>query len=96
MSAPLSDAAIAAALAPGWTRAEDGALLLRWRAGSVAEAFAFVAAVALLAERADHHPDVAWSHRSVTVRLCTHDQANAVTERDVALMTAIAALPRRV
>jgi 4a-hydroxytetrahydrobiopterin dehydratase len=94
VSSAWDDAAIAAVLAPGWTRDESGALCFSWRARSVAEAFGFLTAVALLAERADHHPEATWSHRRITLRLSTHDAENAVTERDVALMTAIAAIPR--
>jgi 4a-hydroxytetrahydrobiopterin dehydratase len=94
MSETWDDAAIDAALAPGWSRDAAGALLFTWRAPSVAQAFGFLTAVALLAERADHHPEATWIHHTITLRLLTHDAANAVTARDVALMKAIAALPR--
>ena len=46
------------------------------------EAFAFMTRVALLAEKADHHPD--WSNvwNRVAIELTTHD-AGGITENDV-------------
>lgn len=90
-----SDDAIAAALAaaPGWTRAGDGALVLRRRLPSAAAAVGFIAAVGALAERQGHHPELRWVYREVALRLVTHDAGDAVTERDLELMRAIAELP---
>jgi 4a-hydroxytetrahydrobiopterin dehydratase len=95
MSQPLNDTEIAAALAgcPDWTRAEDGALVLRRRLPSAAAAVGFVAAVGACAERLGHHPELRWVYREVSLRLVTHDAGDAVTERDVELMRAIAGLP---
>jgi 4a-hydroxytetrahydrobiopterin dehydratase len=92
---PLDQAAIdeALATAPGWGRADDGALVLRRRLPSAAAAIGFVAAVGALAERHDHHPELRWVYREVELRLLTHDAGDAVTERDVELMHAVAALP---
>ena len=92
---PLDDAEIVEALAraPGWARAGDGALVLRRRLPSAAAAIGFVAAVGALAERLGHHPELRWAYREVELRLLTHDAGDIVTERDVALMTAIAELP---
>jgi 4a-hydroxytetrahydrobiopterin dehydratase len=92
---PLDDATISAALAraPGWTRAEDGALSLRRRLPSAAAAIGFVAAVGALAERLNHHPELRWVYRDVDLRLLTHDAGDVVTERDLALMEAVAELP---
>jgi len=91
----LEDAEVAAALAacPEWTRAEDGALALRRRLPSAAAAVGFVAAVGACAERLGHHPELRWVYREVSLRLVTHDAGDAVTERDVELMRAIAELP---
>lgn len=55
-------------------------------------AIAFVNAVAAVANRLDHHPDIALSWNEVTIRTWSHD-VNAVTERDVELARAIDALP---
>ena len=56
-----------------------------------AEAFGFMTQVALLAERADHHPE--WSNvwNRVEIRLTTHD-AGGLSERDIELATAIDAI----
>jgi 4a-hydroxytetrahydrobiopterin dehydratase len=53
---------------------------------------AFVNAVAAVANRLDHHPDIALSWNEVTIRTWSHD-VNAVTERDVRLAEEIDALP---
>ncbi len=55
------------------------------------EAFAFMTRVALLAEKADHHPE--WSNvwNRVDILLTTHD-AGGLSTRDVALAEAIDAL----
>ncbi len=91
----LDAATIAAALAasPGWTQADDGALVLQRRLPSAAAAVGFIAAVGALAEGQGHHPELRWVYREVSLRLVTHDAGDAVTERDVALMRAIAELP---
>ena len=91
----LDGATIAAALAesPGWSQAEDGALVLHRRLPSAAAAIGFIAAVGALAEGQGHHPELRWVYREVTLRLVTHDAGDAVTDRDVALMRAIAELP---
>ena len=52
------------------------------------EAFAFMARVALAAEKAGHHPDWSNSYNSVTIRLTTHD-AGGLSAKDVALAQAI-------
>ena len=56
-----------------------------------AEAFGFMAQVALLAERADHHPE--WSNvwNRVEILLTTHD-AGGLSGRDIELATAIDAI----
>jgi 4a-hydroxytetrahydrobiopterin dehydratase len=52
------------------------------------EAFGFMTKVALLAEKADHHPDWSNSYNRVSVSLTNHD-AGGVTVRDIALAKAI-------
>lgn len=58
------------------------------------EAFGFMVRVALLAEKADHHPE--WSNvwNRVEIFLTTHD-AGGLSMRDVALAEAIEQLLRR-
>ena len=53
-----------------------------------AEAFGFMAQVAILAERMDHHPEWSNVYNRVDVLLTTHD-AGGLSERDVELAGAI-------
>ena len=53
-----------------------------------AEAFGFMTQVALLAERADHHPEWLNVWNRVEITLTTHD-AGGLSSRDVDLATAI-------
>ena len=56
------------------------------------EAFGFMSAVALLAEKQDHHPNWSNVYNKVVIELTTHDAGNQVTERDKRLAAAINAL----
>jgi 4a-hydroxytetrahydrobiopterin dehydratase len=55
------------------------------------EAFGFMTRVAILAEKADHHPEWSNVYNRVDVLLTTHD-AGGLSARDVDLATAIDAL----
>jgi 4a-hydroxytetrahydrobiopterin dehydratase len=59
----------------------DGALQRAFGLPSFAEAVAFVNRVADLAERENHHPDIAISYKQVTLRWTTHS-AGGITDRD--------------
>ncbi len=52
------------------------------------EAFGFMARVALVAEKMDHHPEWFNVYKTVEVTLSTHD-AGGLTERDVKLAEAM-------
>jgi 4a-hydroxytetrahydrobiopterin dehydratase len=52
------------------------------------EAFAFMTRVALLAEKADHHPDWSNSWNKVVIELTSHD-AGGLTQRDLDLAAAV-------
>ena len=52
------------------------------------EAFGFMGMVALLAEKADHHPDWSNSWNKVVIDLTSHDKGG-VTDRDHDLARAI-------
>jgi 4a-hydroxytetrahydrobiopterin dehydratase len=55
------------------------------------EAFGFMTRVAILAEKADHHPEWSNVYARVDILLTTHD-AGGLSARDVALAHAIDAL----
>lgn len=78
----LDDTAIATAMAaiPGWTRNGDG-IERHYRFADFAAAFGFMARVALLAEKADHHPEWSNVYNKVDIRLTTHD-AGGISHRD--------------
>ena len=46
------------------------------------EAFSFMTRVAMLAEKADHHPTWTNTWNTVEVWLSTHDAGNKITKRD--------------
>lgn len=70
-------------------REESGKLRRTFRFKDFSEAFAFMARVALVAERMNHHPE--WSNvwNTVDIRLSTHDAGGAITEKDRRLADAI-------
>lgn len=49
------------------------------------EAWEFLNEVAALAEEHNHHPEIENVYNKVTLRLCTHDAGNSITEKDKAL-----------
>lgn len=55
------------------------------------EAFAFMTRVALLAEKADHHPEWSNVYNRVDILLTTHD-AGGLSARDIDMAQAIDAL----
>jgi 4a-hydroxytetrahydrobiopterin dehydratase len=69
----------------------DGALERTFELPSFREAIEFVNRVADLAEREDHHPDIAVSYTKVTLRWVTHS-AGGITDRDHELAARSAAL----
>ena len=74
----------------GWTL-ENGKLHRDYKFGDFVEAFGFMASVALVAERLNHHPE--WSNvwSTVVVDLTTHD-AGGITAKDFALAAAMEGL----
>ena len=88
--APLNEDEIEAALGrvPEWRLRDGQAIERAFRFADFGQAFAFMTRVALLAEKADHHPE--WSNvwNKVAITLTTHD-AGGLSERDIALAEAI-------
>lgn len=66
----------------------DGKLHRVFEFSDFVEAFGFMARVALLAERHDHHPEWSNVYRRVEIDLTTHD-AGGISERDLAFAAAI-------
>jgi 4a-hydroxytetrahydrobiopterin dehydratase len=63
----------------------DGTYLSRiFKFGNFVSAFSFMTAVALVAEKMDHHPDWSNVYNSVTIKLNSHD-AKGITELDFEL-----------
>jgi 4a-hydroxytetrahydrobiopterin dehydratase len=76
----------------GWTIEEgEGKLKRSFKFKDFSEAFGFMARVALLAEKAGHHPDWSNSYNKVEIVLSTHD-AGGLTQKDVDLAEKISAL----
>ena len=77
---------------PEWTLARDGAAIARtFTFGDFSEAFAFMARVALLAEKRDHHPEWFNVYNRVEITLTTHD-ARGLSLRDVEMAKTVDAL----
>ncbi|MGK6318876.1 4a-hydroxytetrahydrobiopterin dehydratase [Sphingomonas sp. DT-204] len=94
MIEPLSEAERAEALdgLPDWDYDDErDAIRRRFTFDDFAEAFAFMTQVALMAEKADHHPEWANVYNRVDILLTTHD-AGGLSARDIDLATAIDAI----
>jgi 4a-hydroxytetrahydrobiopterin dehydratase len=74
-----------------WTE-QNNTLYRKFEFTDFSEAFAFMARVALAAEKADHHP--LWTNvwNKVEIWLSTHDAGNIVTDKDRKLAATIDSL----
>ncbi len=75
----------------GWEVA-DNKLRRTFMFANFVEAFGFMAKVALLAERMDHHPEWSNVYSKVVIELTTHDADDSITELDIQLAQQIDAL----
>lgn len=64
-----------------WTE-ENNKLYKKFQFKDFNAAFAFMTSVALLAEKADHHPTWTNTWNTVEIWLSTHDAGNVVTQKD--------------
>lgn len=81
-----------AEILPGWRLLPDRDAIARdLRFKDFSAAWGFMARVALLAERHDHHPEWSNVYNRVSVTLTTHD-VGGLSERDIALARAIDAV----
>ena len=77
------DAALAGL--PDWALSREGlAMERKFEFTDFVEAFGFMTRVAILAEKADHHPEWFNVYNRVEITLTTHD-AGGLSTRDVAL-----------
>ena len=93
MSAALPSAQIQAALAglPGW-QMEGSKLLKTYRFEDFKAALAFINQAGAIAEQQGHHPEIHNVWNRVTLRLCTHDAGDQITEKDLTLARALQSL----
>jgi 4a-hydroxytetrahydrobiopterin dehydratase len=75
-------------MASPW-KSENNRLKKTFTFKTFVDAFAFMAKVALVAEKMDHHPTWTNVYNSVHIELSTHDAGNVVTDKDHALAKAI-------
>lgn len=74
---------------PGWTLRGDGkAIEKSLKFKDFSEAWGFMNRIALLAEKADHHPEWFNVYNRVDITLTTHD-AGGISERDIKMAKAI-------
>lgn len=78
--------------AQGW-KLIDGALEKTYSFGNFHETMAFVNALAWIAHREDHHPDLALSYGRCTVRFNTHD-VGGISASDFFCAAAVDALQK--
>ncbi|MEX1004099.1 MAG: 4a-hydroxytetrahydrobiopterin dehydratase [Acidimicrobiia bacterium] len=75
------------ATVPGWSLDGD-AIRRTYEFENFIEAMSFVTKVAILSEKANHHPDIDIRWNQVTLVLTSHD-AGGLTEKDVDLASKI-------
>ena len=68
---------------------ENNQLCRKFTFSDFSEAFAFMTRVAILAEKADHHPFWTNVYNKVEIKLSTHDAGDIITDKDRKLAAAI-------
>ena len=77
---------------PEWTHEPSrDAITRQFKFADFAQAFGFMASVAIVAEKMDHHPEWSNVYTRVDILLTPHD-ADGLSERDAQLAEAIEAL----
>jgi 4a-hydroxytetrahydrobiopterin dehydratase len=72
---------------PGWTYTK-GSIEKTFVFRDFKEALGFIVQIGILAEQADHHPEMVNVYNKVILRLHTHSES-AITEKDILLAQAI-------
>ena len=70
----------------------DNALVADFKFEDFVSEFGFMSAVALHAEKMNHHPEWSNVYNKVSIKLTTHDAGNTVTDKDRKLSQAISKL----
>jgi 4a-hydroxytetrahydrobiopterin dehydratase len=79
---------------PGWALSDTASEISRtWKFGNYYETMAFVNALAWVAHREDHHPDLEVGYNRCKVRLSTHS-VNGLSENDFICAARVNALHR--
>ncbi len=68
---------------------ENNELVKKFEFEDFVKAFGFMTKVAILAEKANHHPWWSNVYNNVEIRLTTHDAGNTITDKDRDLANAI-------
>ena len=68
---------------------KDNQLYRQFVFNNFMDAFAFMTKVAMLSEKANHHPTWSNTWNKVEIWLSTHDAGNVVTDKDLDLSKAI-------
>lgn len=68
---------------------KENTLYKKFSFADFSEAFAFMARVAIEAEKMDHHPKWQNVYNTVEIWLSTHDAGNIITEKDKTLAAKI-------
>lgn len=71
----------------GWEFLENG-IQKNFQFKNFSEALGFIVQIGILAEKANHHPEMFNVYNKVKIRLTTHD-SGGVTDKDFDLATAI-------
>lgn len=82
-----AERAALAAACPAWTL-DDAAMRRDFKFADFNAAWGFMSRVALLADKADHHPEWSNVYNRVSIALSTHE-AGGLTARDADLAAAI-------
>jgi len=71
---------------------ENNQLIRQFEFDNFIDAFSFMTKVAMLAEKAQHHPTWENTYNKLTIKLSTHDAGDVVTKKDKDLAAQIDAL----
>lgn len=88
---PPEQASSLSRLLDGWEQSGPGEIARTFRFGNYHETMAFVNAVAYIAHRQDHHPDLEVGYNRLRVRFSTHS-AGGLSENDFICAARIDAL----